>query len=134
MNSLAKRLGDRIVHAIEFPDRLVFLFDVEKFRHGALHAKRQLVGLDACPHRVVVRILGRGQAVEIAEQLKLAFLLLPGHACGERGIGEGRLAADLERDRAVFGTKITAALRTHAAATTTGRLAQGNELRQVFIE
>src|SRR5947209_3285964 len=53
-----------LVDAIQSERLLAFIFKMDCLGQGSLHAEGQLIGFDAGPHRFVVRILDRGQAIE----------------------------------------------------------------------
>ena len=111
-----------------------FAVELNRFGQGPLHAKRQLVRLDARPHRLVVRILDAGQPIELAKQLELGLLLFAIDRAFRLSIGQRVLRIERQRHAVVLRAEIVGPVPFHAAAAIGQRRAQHDELRQVVVQ
>ena len=72
----AEGLGVVLVGAVERMYVFGFARQVHYLRHGGLHLKGQLVGLDARAQSRIGRVLFAGKPVEFAEQAEVFALFL----------------------------------------------------------
>src|SRR5262249_24747014 len=111
------------------------LFQLQRLRHGRLHAEGQLVRLDAGPQRLVVGVVDAGQPVQLPQHAELGLLVVAANAALVRRDEQERfLALDLEAAPRVLRAEVTGAVGPAAAAAVAGRRAEDDVLRQVLVE
>src|SRR5437870_5555888 len=72
---LGKSLGFVLFEAKRFVSGKRFGVEIDGFRHGSLHLKRELVTANAGGERGVVRVFDTSQSIELAEQCEFRGLL-----------------------------------------------------------
>src|SRR5262245_10639490 len=126
--------GLALIDSVERKGFLGFAVETDGFRQGQLHAKGQLVGLDAGSHGFVVRILDGRQAVELTEELELGLLLFAEDGALGLCVGERVFGVEREGDAVVLRTEVVGPVPFHAAAAIGQRSAEDDELRQVVVQ
>ena len=128
----AKLVRLLLTDAIQPAGCLGFAGDVDDLRRGRLHAKRQLVGVDASGEPVVEVAPGQVFTVEVADQVEHATLATDADT-GLRLEIQNRLCSGPQRRALIAARQKTAAPSRRAALEPAARVGQHDERRHVTI-
>ena len=90
--------------------------EVHHLGNGQLHARRQLIRLDAGPHGRVGGVLDRCQTIQVAQQLELPLALFARDRRTGSAERERVLRIDRQGHAGVLGAQVAGAVGSNAAA------------------
>ena len=112
----------------------VSTLQLQRFRHGRLHARGHFIRPNAGPQLGVVGIVDTRQAIEAAQQTELGFLFLRLHARRRSDERQRRAAADVQANAGMVRSEVRRPVRPRTAAAIPGRSAEHHVFGQVLVE